>query len=245
MKIHRLLRDGNNDDASVLDQWTRFLIPFIIYPLVTFSLVASGRTRQIWTGIVIGASGISVIMVLVTWRKTLEQKRRRQTRRTAIDGLLQCNDLEKEESGPLLERVFHLYDSDQSGTMEPSEVRELLHNMYPTLPRHVVQDLLVSLPDAVRLEHFADLVSRATRNEAARRQAETRQAETARVARAATETLDFMSNTSRDIYDPTINVLAKWRLSLRRHLKPNLSGAETQIPTQEQSSMSVSQSSGD
>jgi hypothetical protein len=117
--VHMLIRANKFDLANRIDRIGRFAIPFGVYPVFIASMVLFGYMYDQLAIAVFCGGNLFIIVYLIVLLKygSLQAMRKRR----AIVAKMKTRDLGREESAPLIEEAFELFDAGTPKTrVEPT-----------------------------------------------------------------------------------------------------------------------------
>lgn len=139
-------------------------MPIVIYPFCSCGLLIWAAFDNVAAGAAVSACSV-VFPVVIGGIAALRSHVRAKTMRARLcrelalvpDDELLASDV---EASPLLRQTFELFDQDSSGAIDATEMRELLHAMYPRLTRDARRQMVAvsSAYPTVELDSFDDII---------------------------------------------------------------------------------------
>ena len=124
MVVHNLIKTSQVALATHIDQASRIILPWGLYPVVTLGSILSFQDKK--AGIICGLIGIPICIVLlvVVVRRSMSKMRLRQLNTVTAFHNCSSDDADWEKCA---ENVFKAFDLDSSGLIDENEFRKLIN----------------------------------------------------------------------------------------------------------------------
>jgi len=161
MIVHRLDHRKMSDLLIFFDKVSRVIIPVMLYPASVIGMVLLGLHFRVlgWT-VLLGGYGGSFLLG-VFWVKQVYLKARVERKKVIkeVQNVKEEDCDEPEEYLKLLAKLFAKFDIDDGGEIDVREMRMLLMELHPDVPRGAISKAMLEISKFTGIDEELDLAS--------------------------------------------------------------------------------------
>ena len=160
MVLHRLDHAQHSDLVIMYDHVFRVLIPILLWPCATFGMILLGLMTDKSVGRVLLALGfVGSFLIGGVWIHRLLHKADDARKKAVEQARSVSADTDDESYFRVLQNLFQAFDLDGGGSLDVSETRNLLAQLYPEAPRSLIGKAMLQVHKYVGKDESLDEAS--------------------------------------------------------------------------------------
>jgi hypothetical protein len=145
--IHGFTARDMGDVAYHIDRVCRLVVPLLLYPGITIAFLLYGTLELTTTALTIGVLTTSVSFISIPIFAVRNIKHMAVVRARALHDVSPASGASPADPDweQKVYRLFNAFDADDSGDIDIKEMRALVSQMHPTLPKNHVRTALLQM----------------------------------------------------------------------------------------------------